>query len=225
MRKVKNVFEPKASRILRCFLSNPGKTWSIREIANEVDVSVGYTHAVTTTLLEMDYIIRNNRDRLEMVNPIRLLERWANFYQYNYENKFIEYYTFDREIDLIINKFKNISLEYALTTLSGAYLISPYVRPTVLEFYVKNNRIGQDIVSDLNFIPTQKNGNVRVVIPYDRGVFYKTQDFDNINIVSNVQLYVDLINYPSRGEEAAKNIYKKIKRAWTDYLFKGQEDV
>ena len=225
MRKVKNIFEPKASRVLRCFLSSPGKTWSIREIVNEVHVSVGFTHAVTTSLLEMDYIIQNETNRLEIVNPIRFLERWANFHQYNYKNKFIEYYTFDREIELIINKLRNIPLECALPTLSGAYLVSPYVRPVVLEFYVKNENTAQEIANELNFKPTPKDGNVRLALPYDSGVFYKTQLVENVKVVSNIQLYVDLINYPSRGEEAAKNIYNKIKNTWSDYLFRDQENV
>jgi hypothetical protein len=221
MRKARNIFEPKASRILRCLLSNPGKTWSIREIAREVRVSVGYTHAVTASLLDLGYVIRNEVNLIEAVNPIKLLERWASYHRYDHENRFLEYYTFEREIERIIEKLRNVTSDYALTTLGGAYLVSPYVRPNILELYVRDEAQVKKIIEDLRFKPTPKDGNVRLVMPYDDGVFYKTQIVDHVKIVSNVQLYVDLFNYPSRGEEAAQRILDTIRNEWGSSLLKG----
>lgn len=221
MRKVRNIFEPKASRILRCLLTNPGEAWSIREIAREVQVSVGYTHAVTASLLDLGYIVRNEVNLIEAMDPIRLLERWASYHQYVHENRFLEYYTFEREIERIVEKLQKVTSDYALTTLSGAYLVSPYVRPTVLELYVKSENQVQDIIDNLQLRPTPRDGNVRLVLPYDDGVFYKTQGVGDVKIVSNVQLYVDLINYPSRGEEAAKIILNTILKEWSLSILKG----
>jgi len=221
MRKVRNVFEPKASRILRCLLTNPGEAWSIREIAREVQVSVGYTHAVTASLLDLGYIVRNEVNLIEAMDPIRLLERWASYHQYVHENRFLEYYTFEREVERIVEKLQKVTSDYALTTLSGAYLVSPYVRPTVLELYVKSENQAQDIIENLQLRPTTRDGNVRLVLPYDDGVFYKTQGVGDVKVVSNVQLYVDLINYPSRGEEAAKIILNTIQKEWSSSILKG----
>jgi len=222
MRKVRNIFEPKASRVLRCLLANPGEAWSVREIAREAQVSVGYTHAVTASLLDLGYAVRNELNLIETIDPIRLLERWASYHQYVHENKFLEYYTFDREIERIIEKLRKVTSDYALTTLSGAYLVSPYVRPTILELYMKNKNQAQNIIDNLQLRPTPREGNVRLVLPYDDGVFYKTQVLGAVKIVSNVQLYVDLINYPSRGEEAAQKILDTIRKKWSSSLLKGQ---
>ena len=53
--------------------------------------------------------------------------------------------------------------------------------------------------------------NVELYLPYDEGVFYKTQqikaDFEkNVPVVSNIQLYMDLFNNPARGAEQAEHL-------------------
>jgi len=218
MRNAKNIFEPKASRVLRCLLTNPGKAWSVRGIADEAQVSVGFTHAVTVSLMEFGYAVRNEGNSVELVNPIRLLERWASYHQYMHENRFEEYYTFENNIEKIMERLGKVTSRYALTALSGAYLVSPYVRPTVVEMYLGDEDQRPDIVDSLELKPTVGNGNVRLVHPYDEGVFYKAQDVDGVKVVSDVQLYVDLVNYPSRGEEAAQSILEKIKGVWSASL-------
>jgi len=218
MRNAKNIFEPKASRVLRCLLTSPGKAWSVRGIADEAQVSVGFTHAVTVSLFEQGYAVRNEGNGIELVNPIRLLERWASFHQYMHENRFEDYYTFEKSIEKVMERLGKVSSSYALTALSGAYLVSPYVRPTVVEVYVGGEDSRQGIVEGLELRLTAGDGNVRLVHPYDEGVFYKAREVDGVKVVSDVQLYVDLVNYPSRGEEAAQNILEKIKGAWSASL-------
>jgi hypothetical protein len=222
MRKVKNIFEPKASRILRCLLTNPGEAWSIRGLAKEAQVSVGYTHAVTASLLDLGYVIRNEVNLIEATDPVKLLERWASYHQFYHENKFLEYYTFEREIERIIEKTRSLESDHALTALAGAYLVSPYVRPTVVDLYVRDEGQSRSIMEKLDLKPTPRDGNVRLVLPYDEGVFYKTQKVDDVSIVSNVQLFVDLFNYPARGEEAAQAILSTIRSEWSSSLLGDQ---
>ena len=222
MRKVKNIFEPRASRILRCLLTNPGEAWNIRGLAKEAQVSVGYTHAVTVSLLDLGYVIRNEVNLIEATDPVKLLERWASYHQFFHENKLLECYTFEREIERIIEKTRSLESDHALTTLAGAYLVSPYVRPTVVDLYVRDEGQSRSIMEKLDLKPTPRDGNVRMVLPYDEGVFYKTRKVDDVSIVSNVQLYVDLINYPARGEEAAQAILSTIRSEWSSSLLGGQ---
>ena len=225
MRKVNNIFESKASRILRGFLVNPGKGWSIRELAEEVDVSVGYTHAVVASLLDQGYVVRNEAELLELINPVELLERWASYHQYVFENDFLDYYTYDNEVESVLNKLRNIDSGYALTTLAGAFLVSPYVRPRTVELYVKDFDDVDKVVEALGLVSIEKDGNVKLVVPYDAGVFYKTQLVNELNVVSDVQLFVDLTNYPARGVEAAESLLEDIKKRWSMYLLGVSESV
>jgi len=51
-----------------------------------------------------------------------------------------------------------------------------------------------------------------LVEPYDEGVFWGIQMINGIKVVANIQLYVDLFNYPARGREQAEFLReKKIK--------------
>jgi len=60
----------------------------------------------------------------------------------------------------------------------------------------------------------ETGGNVSIVLPYDEGVFYGVSQVGGVKIVSKVQLYVDLFNYPARGEEAAEMMLRALENQW-----------
>jgi len=224
MRKVSNIFEPKATRALRALLIDPNQEWTIRGLAGEVGISVGYAHAVVSTLIDLGYVARTETYKTKTVNPILLLRRWAAYHQYDKVNTFLEYHTFEREIDQFVSQLsaaKNTS--YALTALAGAFLIAPHVRPVDVHMYVKSKEDATAIARTLSLQPIPKGGNVKFVIPYDHGVFYGQQKINvrisdraegEVNVVSNIQLFVDLYNYPARGLEAAEHLYERIVEKW-----------
>ena len=43
----------------------------------------------------------------------------------------------------------------------------------------------------------EKGGNVSMVLPYDEGVFCGVTQVGGVNVVSKVQLYIDLLDYPA----------------------------
>jgi len=63
-------------------------------------------------------------------------------------------------------------------------------------------------------MPVESNGNVRFAIARSNGVFYGSRAVNGINVVSNIQLYLDLLNYPARGEEAANELFNVIEKDW-----------
>lgn len=223
MRLVANIFEPKATRVVRCLLVNIGKGWTVRKMANEANTAVGYTHAVLATVISMGYARRDERNNVVLLDPEILLRRWAAFYQYDRNNSFLEYYTFEKQIDALLIAFKEKlkDEEYALTSLAGAWLVSPYVRPIDIHFYVKNRQEGERIAKILDVRPTAGVGNVRLVIPYDIGVFYGSRHIEGVKVVSNVQLFADLWNYAARGEDAAMRLHEIMEKEWGRILTGG----
>jgi len=223
MRQVSNIFETKATRVLRALLTNPAKEWTIRGLATEVNISPGYAHAVIATLLQYSYVTRTTSYKIKITNPTTLLRRWAAYHQYDKMNKFLEYYTFEREIDKFIQKLAQLKNQnYALTVLAGAYLIAPHVRPVDIHIYIHNEKDAATLAENLNLQPIPKGGNIKFVIPYDEGVFYGQQSIkiipsntsNKVNVVSDIQLYIDLYNYPARGLEAAEHLYQHIIQKW-----------
>ena len=96
-------------------------------------------------------------------------------------------------------------------------MVAPYVRPTDFHLYVHPS-LGKDgpllLARPLGLSPIEKSGNVKLVTPYDEGVFYGSAQAGGATVVSPVQLYVDLYNYPGRGEEAAEKVLEKIVKSW-----------
>jgi hypothetical protein len=218
MRVVRNIFETKSSRVIRVLSSNPGSKWTIRELASEARMSYGYVHAVVANLMQSGYLLRNQANRLELVDPIRLIKRWAAYHQFNTVNEMLPYYTFEREIDTLIGKFRDVATDYALTSLSGAWLVVPQVRPVVIEAYIHDTSQAEKLSRELQLKPIPREGNVRLIVPYDEGVFYQAQRIGAVQIVSNIQLYVDLYNYPARGEEASLPVLGLVEKAWNQVL-------
>jgi len=224
MRKVSNIFEPKATRVLRVLLNNPKREWTIRGLAGEARISVGYAHAVVSTLIDLAYVARSETYKIKTVNPIVLLRRWAAYHQYDKTNTFLEYYTSEREIDRFVRQLSSVkSTSYALTALVGAFLIAPHVRPVDVHMYVNRKEDATAIAKAFSLQPIPREGNIKFVIPYDEGIFYNQQGVNVrvsdqviglVNIVSNIQLFVDLYNYPARGLEAAEHLYERIVEKW-----------
>ena len=53
-----------------------------------------------------------------------------------------------------------------------------------------------------------------MVLPYDEGVFYGVNQVGGVNVVSKVQVYIDLFNYPAQGEEAAEIVLRALEKEW-----------
>jgi hypothetical protein len=215
MRKAQNIFSRKASRIVRVLLVHPQEGWTIKDLSKEAGVSIGFTHAVVMSLIDQRHVYRDESYRLRVSDPVKLIQRWAAYHNYIAMNTFLHYHTFEKNIEAFLSNMKEANdLEYALTVLAGAHIVAPYVRPTTIHFYIKEKKKAKTWVELLDLRPVETGGNVSIVLPYDEGVFYGVSQVAGVNVVSKVQLYVDLFNYPARGEEAAEIILRILEKRW-----------
>jgi len=209
---IRNIFSPRASRILRVLLTHPKREWSVLGLSKETRVGYGHAYRVIETLLNMGLCRRTGTNRIVVTNSAELLARWASYYDFALINKAIPYYSPHRDIDGFIGKLASISrkdLKYALTLHAGAALVAPHVRPANVHLYVGGEKMNK-FEELLGLQLTEVGGNVFLIVPYDEGVFYSLQRVRDVFVVSNVQLYVDLYNYPRRGREAAEYLRKEL---------------
>jgi hypothetical protein len=154
--------------------------------------------------------MKNREHKLEIKNPGDLLDAWADSYDFS-KNKIYNYYTFEKNTDAFIQKVskiaKNNKLKYALTLHSGASLIAPFVRFTDIHLYFLGDL--STWIKKLELKPIEFGGTVHLVEPFDEGVFYGVQTINDIKVASNIQLYLDLCNYPARGREQAEFLRKE----------------
>jgi hypothetical protein len=211
-----NLFGGKAADVIRVLLVNYPTTWTIRELSRESGVALGWTHEVCMTLIQERFAIRESeRQEIKLMEPLALLKRWANNYNFTADNRFIDYYAGDEDVTKLLNRLGGVDgPKYAVTGLAGALLVAPFVRPTNVHIYVISEDDAGRWAKQLSLMPIEENGNVKFALAPSGGVFYGSQDADGVEVVSDVQLYIDLLNYPGRGEEAAREILKLIEKRW-----------
>lgn len=212
-----NLFVGRASDVIRVLLVNHPKTWTLRDLAKEAHVSLGWTSKVSNALIQERLAIRESeRAELKIMNPIDLLKRWASYHNFAFTTRFIEYYSREEDFSKFFESFKIDEPRYAFTALAGALLVAPFVRPVNAHLYVESEKDAKKIANIIGLMPVEKNGNVKFAIAESQRIFYGSKTIEGVKVVSDIQLYVDLYNYPARGEEAAEEIYKKIKKRWQE---------
>ncbi|MGB5619296.1 MAG: type IV toxin-antitoxin system AbiEi family antitoxin, partial [Desulfobacterales bacterium] len=213
-RNLKSLYAPKAERILRVLLCNPGKKWKIKELADESAVSLGQVSNVKRVLFDRE-LISGKRGEFSLNDPPSLLREWAENYDYR-RNKVQELYSLKSVTDVentLATYCNSRKIKYALTGFSGAARIEPAVRYKKAMVYVAD--LSEEALSEISVKPVKSGGNLLIFIPYDDGVFYGSIKVNEIQVASEVQLYLDLQGYRGRGEEAAEVLYERIvEKSW-----------
>ena len=207
----KSLFAAKSSRILRVLLADPAKSWYVQDLSTEAGVSMGLTSRVKRRLSDFELVAQAKRG-VKLANPGELLNQWAKAYRYD-KNDILRYYSPQPlpEIESRVSEFaQSRGVAYALTMFSGAARIFPFVRFNFAAFYLSGSPL--ELEPALQMKPTSSGANVWVFRPFDEGVYYGLQNRDGISVVSNIQLYLDLINFPGRGEEQANAIRERLLR-------------
>jgi len=213
-RYLKSLYSPKAERILRVLILAGPQEWKVAQLANEADVSLGLVSNVKKLLTDRDWIDAQTFG-FYLTEPFALLEEWSQNYNYR-RNEVLEFYTlldvgeFEYKLEQICQQ-KDI--RYGLTGFSGAARYAPTVRYKRAMAYIDRNL--EDVIASLELKAVGSGANVNLLIPYDEGVFYQTQDIEAAQIVSPVQIYLDLMGVRGRGEEAAESLLDNvIRRLW-----------
>jgi hypothetical protein len=206
-----NLYFGKAVDVIRVLLVRYPQRMTLRQLAKEAGVSLGHTFNVSKSLINEWVAFRDfNNFEFVLINPSVLLTRWATVHNFAGNTQFIDYYAL--EDSDFVGKLRQLNTDnYALTGLFAALYVAPWVRTNKAHIYVKTKKDAEKLAKELNLFPIEGVGNVRVAITRSNGVFYGARKIDGIGIVSNVQLYVDMLNYPARGAEGAEMIYEVTK--------------
>ena len=203
---------PVSSRILRALLEEPARGWRVSELASAAQVSLGQTSNVCRRLIGEAYAVKRDR-RVHLTEPGRLLEAWREAYAIPRQT-LLAYYSFERSPEQLVRRVAQVAAErrwrYALTSFTAATRVAPFVHGIgTTQWYLADALSVDGWVEALDLRPAESGPNVVVAIPYDPGVFYRTQTVDDLVLVGNVQLYLDLFSEPARGREQAEFLRKE----------------
>ncbi len=202
-------------------MEKPPQPMGVREIAKKGGINPGWVSQVIQRLEELNYLVRAEEERVKLVRAQHLIEDWVEFYKYK-KNNLHQYYCHAKDGVEIVEKLKKVQipkgLAYALSIQGGAYLISPHAVFQEVHIYLPGNP--DERIKAISFWEKalrlekmERSGNIFLMEPYYHySVFYGKREVKGLNVVSDIQLYLDLRKYPLRGEEQAEHLFnKKIK--------------
>lgn len=206
---LRSIYHPKAERILRVLLANPGKEWNTDSLAREANVSLGQVFKVKQHLLKLEWV-SDIRNKLQLIAWRELLDDWKQNYSWQM-SQFFHFYSRSNDADIereLAKVCDNGKFRYAFGLFTGAARLAPYTRTRQLFAYVDGDLNTVQDALDLKVVDS--GANVTLLAPYDEGVFYGMSELDGLMICSPVQLYLDLNSYKGRGEEAAQFLFERI---------------
>lgn len=207
------VFSDKASLVLRAMLDDPRRRWGVRELAEKVGVDAGFTSRVLRRIQAEGFAHSEGRNTgVHLVRPKELLDSWSDSYSWR-RNRVRGYYLFARGSDEILSSFRSrvpAQLHYAFSLQAGASLVAPMAAFGEVHAYVADVVVADEVARRLGLEPADQGANIFLMSPYyKRSVFWGLRDIQGLPVVSDIQLYLDLLKYPLRGEEQAEYLYRR----------------
>lgn len=208
-RSLRSIYKPKAARILRCLLRDPGRHWRISDLAEAASVSAGLASNVGARIREFGWAELTD-DGLVLASPDDLLDSWAE----NYEPpKGEEYHCYTpyhgRQFADRLRSTAGHG-QVVLASFSAAEWLAPFVRHPKNYIYADEPGF-VSLTNAISLKPVSKGGNIVVVIPEEDGVLDDAiQVSEGLRATSTVQTYLDLSNSGDRGKEGAQFLRSKM---------------
>ena len=205
-----NVFSGRSSRVLRVLLEKP-KLWSLTDIAKELvaeaqrverifgqpvefAVSQGSISKVLSSLEEQLWVRRQGSAVL-VPEPRRLLVEWAEKYKERYRWRLRSSFELPNPFEGGVSRIneqlqEQVSGAYAFTAAAAASLVAPFVELDRVDIFLGSEESG----ARLRKLAERESAGpkLRLIYPYDNGVFLYCRREGSVPIVSNLQTYLDL---------------------------------
>ena len=225
-RLVKNIFSDRSSLVLRALLREPEKKWTLPDLTKE-GVSLGLASDVLSKAEARGYVERVAKGPESYSRLIRkddLLKDWLN--AYSFERNDQAYFlgtnqNFLKDCAQYLSQKKKV---FALTLYSASRLISPYVKDDRHFIYLDLEReefyaFVKQMESQLNLYKLVQGGNVCFVLPFYRSAVFKdSKEIKGYPVVSNLQLYLDLMTFPPTGTEETGHLFSHFKKKGQSFV-------
>jgi hypothetical protein len=206
---LRRLLSRKATWVIRRLLTEPDRAWTLAELAKRSGVSLGHAKKTVDRLDEEGYVSKG-RGTTRLVDGTGLLDTWAASYRSDTLRAEGFYCPTKSQIKVLDALATLPEGSYALTLGAAASLVAPFVRSTDIYFYVPGGRA--PVAKALDLVPVEFGGNVYIVTPSDESVLFDARTVRGLMVVSDLQLYLDLIKYPARGREQAEHLRERLLR-------------
>lgn len=219
-RQLQNIFSDVSSLVLRALCREPQRRWRIPELA-QLGVSFGLASIVLNRAESLGYVERVRTgpgSYTRLADQAHLLQDWAR--QYSFERNWHTYYYYPhKDFQAKLKKYLQAKkIPYAFTLFSASRMISPYVKDdrhfVYLDIAPQNAKtIFRDLEAELGLMQLVRGGNICLAIPfYHHSVFKTLRQIKGHPVVSNLQLYLDLMGFQPAGPEEAAHLLEHWKK-------------
>ncbi len=220
----RDLFSDKASLVLRTLLVAHAPM-GVREIASGVSstderikLTPGYVSKVIGELERRGYVSRRD-EKVVLRHAEELLRDWTSAYRGRRRPVPASYFILAPSAEDLLPRvaeaFDAKGADYVLTGHAGASLVDRYTVFDIADVYVRELEDVAPALADLGARRVERGGNVNISVPYYReSAFYDRQiSKGGIKVASDLQLYLDLYDYPVRGREQAEHLYERRLRS------------
>ena len=208
--ETRDLFVGKSARIIRTLLTDHDRSWVQSELVNRSKASSGLVSRIVKHLTHQGFVEKTGTREFRLREPLALLDAWAESDNFARRTKTVRYSVFGGSpVDLAhrLNKLAaDNSLTIAFTQWVAGWLRQPYTEPDVVSAYV--SQIPADTtLANSGLRPVNDAGKVWLHVPDDEGVFLETQTVKELPLVSDAQIYLDLLKTGLRGPEQATALH------------------
>jgi hypothetical protein len=210
-RPLRSLFAPRATRVVRVLLVDPGRAWRLEELARAAEVSLGHAHNVVKRLEQLAWLERGEDQRIRLGKPADLLDSWCDSYTYRV-NELASYLAPERVSRRFMAEVARVAgaegRRYAFTLNAGVSLVAPNLRVPVVHCYLEGDPA--PVARALGLRPSaEADGTLHLLAPYDPGVFHGALEKGGLKVVCLPQLYADLLRYERRGRDQAEHLRRE----------------
>lgn len=212
-RELKSLFRPKAARILRVMLRDPGRAWRVTDLAVAANASLGHVSNVRRALLHREWA-EGLSDGVILSNRDAVLDAWCAAYRPP-AGDVVRLYTSLHGMAIEDAAKTIFSLHprhrsSAFASFSAARWLAPYGRTGTEYFYADREGAAQ-IADRLRASGVDKGENVNIRILKDREILADAiEPAPGVVCTDPVQTYLDLCVAGERGAESADYLRHKV---------------
>jgi hypothetical protein len=214
-RSLRDPFGDRASLVSRVLADHPDQRWTLRQLATSAQVSTMTASHVVRQLHDLGIVgvhKTGTSHNIVLRDLTTLITRWTQGYDWR-RNVQLQVGAPVGNAERFVRRLSNLfrPRRWALTLLAGASLIAPHATWDTIHVYVqleKGERL-TDLAAQQGW--SAGEGPLVLLAPYyEESVWYGEQTIQGARVVSNLQLVLDLWNYPVRGREQAEHLLDRM---------------
>ena len=217
---IQNIFSDRASLVLREILEEPERKWTTLDFV-PLGISKGMASIVLMRAEALGYVERARkgpRSYSRLIRKEKLLTDWLSAYSFE-KNLQTYYYSPKPDCLKVCTRYlESMKVPYALTLFSASRMLEIYVKDARNFLFIDIDRdkfhpFLKEMELHTGLLKLVRGGNICFAMPFYRSsVFKDSKKIKHYRVVSDLQLYLDLMGFPPSGPEEADHLIPYFKK-------------